>query len=231
MGKIFKIGDIVQINSVIKEGIYSYNYNITKDMEAWAGKTGTIINNYPSKRHYELDFCRGYWWRESLLTLIGRKGKSSIIPSTVSGKPRQLTKKYNIIATDPAAGNPPVRKVKSMKYKVGDTVRIRKDLDDSQRYESHHVNRDMLIFREESYKIQKIIRNCSVNGKGYCYILDISPTENHWHWTDEMFDEPIKTKKKSAKNYDVEETEKLRQWCKEQEEKLRLSEDGDYQNL
>lgn len=73
-----------------------------------------------------------------------------------------------------------------MKYKVGDKVRVRKDLSCGKSYGYHSFGRGMVTFRGKEMTI------CRVLFHGYELLEDDFPVK--YTWTDEMF-EPICTEK------------------------------------
>jgi hypothetical protein len=74
-----------------------------------------------------------------------------------------------------------------MKYKVGDKVRVRKDLE-QKIYGGFYVTQEMLELKGKEVTITE------VNKSGYSgkcgYRVDIGGLS--WHWTDEMFEDDIK---------------------------------------
>lgn len=79
-----------------------------------------------------------------------------------------------------------------MKYKVGDRVRIREDLQPNVEYEGYYFVPDMGDFKGE---IATVIKVC---GDGY----RINEDGGDWKWTDEMF-EPVEFTKKDLKPGDI----------------------------
>ena len=64
-----------------------------------------------------------------------------------------------------------------MKFKVGDKVRVREDLDVGFSYGAWAFNAKMAEFKGKELIVEKV--------HGECYQLK----ENHWYWTDEMLEE------------------------------------------
>lgn len=79
-----------------------------------------------------------------------------------------------------------------MKYKVGDRVRIREDLQPNVEYEGYYFVPDMGDFKGE---IATVIKVC---GDGY----RINEDGGDWKWTDKMF-EPVEFTKKDLKPGDI----------------------------
>lgn len=67
-----------------------------------------------------------------------------------------------------------------MKYKIGDKVLVRPDLEEGKKYGDEVVMSDMLFFRGKIVTIEHVDHPC-------CYRIKEDPDQ--WHWTDEMFDE------------------------------------------
>ena len=67
-----------------------------------------------------------------------------------------------------------------MKYKIGDKVLVRSDLEEGKKYGDEVVMSDMLFFRGKIVTIEHVDHPC-------CYRIKEDPDQ--WHWTDEMFDE------------------------------------------
>lgn len=72
-----------------------------------------------------------------------------------------------------------------MKYKVGDYVTIRKDLEPGYGL-SLYVNPKMLEHRGKTYQIK------STAEYGTRYILDLPCSDYTWHWTDDMLEDAVK---------------------------------------
>ena len=79
-----------------------------------------------------------------------------------------------------------------MKYKVGDRVRIREDLQPNVEYEGYYFVPDMGDFKGE---IATVIKVC---GDGY----RINKDGGDWKWTDKMF-EPVEFTKADLKPEDI----------------------------
>lgn len=75
-------------------------------------------------------------------------------------------------------------------FKVGDTVRIRSDLDASESYKRHFVTLRMLEFAGRSAKIMK-----DMTEDGHSYTLDID--NGYWGWDRQMF-EPVEIREADA---------------------------------
>lgn len=67
-----------------------------------------------------------------------------------------------------------------MKYKVGDKVRVRSDLEENTRYGGKIFVRGMAVYRGKNVEISK------VHDDAYC----IKESDREWFWTDKMF-EPV----------------------------------------
>lgn len=65
-----------------------------------------------------------------------------------------------------------------MKYKIGDKVLVRSDLEEDKKYGNEVVISDMLSFRGKIVTIKHV-------DHPDCY--RIKEDSNQWHWTDEMF--------------------------------------------
>ena len=65
-----------------------------------------------------------------------------------------------------------------MKYKIGDKVLVRSDLEEGKIYGDEVVMSDMLFFRGKIVTIEHVDHPC-------CYRIKEDPDQ--WHWTDEMF--------------------------------------------
>lgn len=66
-----------------------------------------------------------------------------------------------------------------MKYKVGDVVKVRSDLNVGEYYGGLYFNMNMFDFKE------KIVHIVEVFDEGYCYIFE---DNQEWSWNDEMFE-------------------------------------------
>lgn len=71
-----------------------------------------------------------------------------------------------------------------MKYKVGDKVRVRKDLVENQRYGGG-------LFYNENDRMGKVVTISEVLDRGAYHIEEKG--DNYVHWTDEMFEPITKT--------------------------------------
>ena len=80
-----------------------------------------------------------------------------------------------------------------MKYKVGDKVRIRKDLESGNKYGVNYVNDEMLQYKGKQAIIKKVLKVCEE------YIIDID--NKGYYWTDEML-EPVKKNEVSTNSVD-----------------------------
>lgn len=67
-----------------------------------------------------------------------------------------------------------------MKYKIGDKVLVRSDLEEGKKYGNEVVMSDMLFFKGKIVTIEHV-------DHPDCYRIKEDPDQ--WHWTDEMFDE------------------------------------------
>lgn len=85
-----------------------------------------------------------------------------------------------------------------MKYKIGDKVLVRSDLEESKKYGNEVVMSDMLFFRGKIVTIEHVD-----HPNGY----RIKEDPDQWHWTDEMFDEKESEEVKSEYLSDLEEIE------------------------
>lgn len=65
-----------------------------------------------------------------------------------------------------------------MKYKIGDKVLVRPDLEEGKKYGDAVVMSDMLSFRGKIVTIEHV-------DHPNCYRIKEDPDQ--WHWTDEMF--------------------------------------------
>ena len=65
-----------------------------------------------------------------------------------------------------------------MKYKIGDKVLVRSDLEEGKKYGDEVVMSDMLFFKGKIVTIEHI-------DHPNCYRIKEDPDQ--WHWTDEMF--------------------------------------------
>lgn len=81
-----------------------------------------------------------------------------------------------------------------MKYKIGDKVLVRPDLEEDKKYGDETVMSDMLFFRGKVVTIEHV-------DYPNCYRIKEDPDQ--WHWTDEMFGEKEHKEIKS----DLEEIE------------------------
>lgn len=77
-----------------------------------------------------------------------------------------------------------------MKYKIGDTITIRKDLKESQKLGDQFITRAMLDYRGKKAKI--------VDTYGFSGIYSLDIDKKFWNWNDEMFEEENKYKKAKA---------------------------------
>ena len=67
-----------------------------------------------------------------------------------------------------------------MEYKVGDKVRVRKDLEADSYYGEDLFTTDMKKYLGKTMTISSIVENCE-------YML--KEDTGHWHWTDEMLED------------------------------------------
>ncbi|BFK11861.1 hypothetical protein F140042L4_20190 [Coprococcus phoceensis] len=67
-----------------------------------------------------------------------------------------------------------------MKYKVGEKVRIRKDLRLDEEYDGIDVNGEMVLMRDEEVTISEVL----LDDNGY----EIEEDEGYFLWTDSMFE-------------------------------------------
>src|SRR5574344_2585046 len=82
-----------------------------------------------------------------------------------------------------------------MKFKVGDKVRIRKDLNLYNDYDKCGAVSEMLEYKGDIATILK------VSELSNCYKINID--NQQWHWTDEMFEPVEDTIEYQNKKYDV----------------------------
>ena len=67
-----------------------------------------------------------------------------------------------------------------MKYKIGDKVLVRSDLEEGKKYGDEVVMSDMLFFKGKIVTIEHVDHPNDYR---------IKEDPDQWHWTDEMFDE------------------------------------------
>ncbi len=108
-----------------------------------------------------------------------------------------------------------------MKYKVGDVVKVRSDLDVNKRYKRFYVTTNMIEFKGKFVRIERVFDN----------YYNIYEDLNKWSWNDEMF-EPLTeedVKKhfeeyvKGFKDYDIKFEVKKKEPILDEEEKKYLS--------
>ena len=82
-----------------------------------------------------------------------------------------------------------------MKYKIGDKVLVRPDLEEGETYGIEVAMSDMLFFRGKIVTIEHVYHP-------YCYRIKEDPDQ--WHWTDEMFigNESEKSKSEYLSDFD-----------------------------
>ena len=85
-----------------------------------------------------------------------------------------------------------------MKYKIGDKVLVKSDLEEGKTYGDEVVMSDMLFFRGKIVTIEHV-------DHPDCYRIKEDP--NQWHWTDEMFSEKSSEEVKSEYLSYLEEIE------------------------
>ncbi len=108
-----------------------------------------------------------------------------------------------------------------MKYKVGDVVKVRSDLDINKRYKLFYVTADMLKFKGKLVRIARVLNDC----------YNIYEDLKRWSWSDEMFEpfteEDVKKHfeeyAKSFKDYDIKFEVKKKESILDEEEKKYLS--------
>ena len=108
-----------------------------------------------------------------------------------------------------------------MKYKVGDVVKVRSDLDVNKRYKRFYVTINMIEFKGKLVRIAKVLNDC----------YNIYEDLKRWSWSDEMFEpfteEDIKKHfeeyAKSFKDYDIKVEVKKKEPILDEEEKKYLS--------
>ena len=86
-----------------------------------------------------------------------------------------------------------------MKYKIGDKVLVRLDLEEGKKYGDEVVMSDMLFFRGKIVTIEHV-------DHPNCYRIKEDPDQ--WHWTDEMFSEKESEEVKSEYLSNCEEIDK-----------------------
>src|SRR5574344_1431094 len=82
-----------------------------------------------------------------------------------------------------------------MKFKVGDKVRIRKDLNLYNNYDNCGAVSEMLEYKGDIATILKVFELSN------CYKINID--NQQWHWTDKMFEPVEEAIKYKGKKYDV----------------------------
>ena len=100
-----------------------------------------------------------------------------------------------------------------MKFKVGDRVKVRKDLKNDTFYGGNRVNEEMFMHRGQILTIR------AIDGKNYLM------EEDNWYWTDEMFED--------REEYNYEDLKKIPIGTKitfENGEVLVKDDDGNYDN-
>lgn len=85
-----------------------------------------------------------------------------------------------------------------MKYKIGDKVLVRPDLEEGKKYGDAVVMSDMLSFRGKIVTIEHV-------DHPNCYRIKEDPDQ--WHWTDEMFSGKVSKEIKSDYLSNFEEIE------------------------
>lgn len=108
-----------------------------------------------------------------------------------------------------------------MKYKVGDVVKVRSDLDVNKLYKRFYITTNMIEFKGKFVRIVKVFNNY------YSIYEDLEK----WSWNDEMFEpfteEDVKKHfeeyVKSFKDYDIKVEIKKKEPILDEEEKKYLS--------
>lgn len=108
-----------------------------------------------------------------------------------------------------------------MKYKVGDVVKVRSDLDVNKRYKRFYVTINMIEFKGKLVRIARVLNDC----------YNIYEDLKRWSWSDEMFEpfteEDVKKHfeeySKSFKDYDIKVEIKKKEPILDEEEKKYLS--------
>lgn len=108
-----------------------------------------------------------------------------------------------------------------MKYKVGDVVKVRSDLDVNKRYNRFYVTINMIEFKGKLVRIARVFNN----------YYNIYEDLNKWSWSDEMFEslteEDVKKHfeeyAKSFKDYDIKVEVKKKEPILDEKEKKYLS--------
>ncbi len=108
-----------------------------------------------------------------------------------------------------------------MKYKVGDVVKVRSDLDVNKRYKLFYVTINMIEFKGKLVRIARVLNDC----------YNIYEDLKRWSWSDEMFEpfteEDVKKHfeeyAKSFKDYDIKFEVKKKEPILDEEEKKYLS--------
>ena len=85
-----------------------------------------------------------------------------------------------------------------MKYKIGDRVLVRSDLEEGKKYGDEVVMSDMLYFKGKIVTIEHV---------DYPNHYRIKEDPDQWHWTDEMFSGKESEEVKSEYLSDFEEIE------------------------
>ena len=85
-----------------------------------------------------------------------------------------------------------------MKYKIGDKVLVRSDLEEGKTYGDEVIMSDMLYFKGKIVTIEHV-------DHPNCYRIKEDPDQ--WHWTDEMFSEKTSEEVKSEYLSYLEEIE------------------------
>ena len=86
-----------------------------------------------------------------------------------------------------------------MKYKIGDKILVRSDLEEGKKYGNEVVMSDMLFFKGKIVTIEHV-------DHPDCYRIKEDPDQ--WYWTDEMFDEKESEEIKSEYLSNCEEIDK-----------------------
>lgn len=196
-GRLFKVGDKVRIRqdiddlaALLEKDVNRYrrifpdrttpeekiNYNISLEMQSYAGKTAKVVEVFPPKNGIQL---------LGALYIIKINGRS--LSSTWFWKHALLEKVEDEESDSSGSTRFPL--------KVGDTVTVRRDIAEKldknsyiwstvneQKIQSPYVTKNMVSAAGE---VGKITRICS-SGSEYCLIYELefsNPTFNGFHWS------------------------------------------------
>lgn len=175
----YKIGDVVKVRNDLQVGKKYGTCRVTEGMLKYRGTTH-IIEYIDPDGDLCLDDNTPYVWNKDMVELV--KAKNDLEQSNCVEK---------------------IKEKNNMNYKVGDTVKIRNDLQVGEKYGNCNVLDTMLRFRGAIDTIEKI------DDDGDFYLTN---ENNHYSWNKDMLElvEAKKDLEQSTVKKDLEQAKKIK---------------------